>query len=230
MARRKKKQQAEETLVDLVEVKGQASDFFEENQNKLLMGLAALLLLVGAYIFYTQFVKAPKEKEAMEALAQAQTQFERDSFALALTNPGGGFSGLIDIISDYSGTKAANTAEYYAGISYLQLGQNDAAIDYLSSFDAGSTILAYTKYGAMGDAYSEKNDFDNAIANYKKAAAAGSNEVLASYYLKKLGLLYEKQGNLNEAKAAFEKIKDQFPSSQAGADIEKYITRVAAKG
>ena len=230
MARRKKQQQAEETLVDLVEVKGQASDFFEKNQTNLLLGLTALLLLVGAYIFYTQFVKAPKEKEAMEALAQAQTQFERDSFALALTNPGGGFSGLLDIIDNYSGTKAANTARYYAGISYLQLGQNDAAIDYLDDFSAGNTILSYTKYGAMGDAYSEKNEFDNAIASYKKAAAAGSNEVLASYYLKKLGLLYEKQGNASEAKAAFEKIREQFPTSTEGADIEKYITRVAAKG
>ena len=166
----------------------------------------------------------------MEALAQAQTQFERDSFALALTNPGGGFSGLLDIIDNYSGTKAANTARYYAGISYHQLGQNDAAIDYLSDFSAGNTILSYTKYGAMGDAYSEKNEFDNAISSYKKAAAAGSNEVLASYYLKKLGLLYEKQGNASEAKAAFEKIREQFPTSTEGADIEKYITRVAAKG
>ena len=228
MARRRKQKQAEDTLVDLVEVKGQASSFLEENQMKILGVLAGLAILIGGYIFYTQFVKAPKEKEAKESLLQAQTQFERDSFALALTNPGGGFSGFLDIIDNYGGTKAANTANYYAGISYLHLGQYDAAIDHLGTFSAGGTIAAYTKYGAIGDAYSEKNDFSNAIANYKKAAAAGSNEVLASYYLKKLGLLYEKQGQTAEAKAAFEKIRDQYPASQEGADIEKYITRVGS--
>jgi len=226
MARRKKQQKAEETLVDLVEVKGQASDFFETNQKNLLGGLALLVILVGGYIFYTQFYKAPREKSATESLLQAQNQFERDSFSLALTSAGG----FLDIISDYGGTKAANAATYYAGISYLHLGKYDAAIDYLQDFSANGTIMAYTKYGAMGDAYSEKNDFSNAISSYKKAAAAGSNEVLASYYLKKLGLLYEKQGQFSEAKAAFTQIKDDYPASQEGADIDKYISRVSAKG
>ena len=228
--RRKKQQEADETLVDLVEVKDSASDFFEDNQVRILGILAGLALLIGGYIFYTQFVKAPKEAEAMEALTQAQNQFERDSFALALSNPGGGFSGFLDIIDSYGGTKAANTASYYAGISYLHLGQYDAAIDYLGDFSPNGTILDYTKFGAIGDAYSEKNDFSSAISNYQKAANAGSNEVLASYYLKKLGLLYEKQGQLSEAKAAFEKIRDNYPSSQEGSDIEKYISRVGAKG
>jgi len=201
MARRKKQQKAEETLVDLVEVKGQASDFFETNQKNILGGLALLVFLVGGYIFYTQFVKAPKEKSAMESL-----------------------------LDNYGGTKAANSAAYYAGISYLHLGKYDAAIDYLSDFSANGTIMAYTKYGAIGDAYAEKSDFGNAISNYKKAAAAGTNEVLASYYLKKLGLLYEKQGQFGEAKAAFMQIKDSYPASQEGADIDKYISRVGAKG
>ena len=206
--RRRKPQEADETLVDLVEVKDSASDFFEDNQVRILGILAGIVLFIGGYIFYTQFVKAPKEAEAMEALTQAQNQFERDSFALALSNPGGGFSGFLDIIDNYGGTKAANTASYYAGISYLHLGQFDAAIDYLGDFSPNGTILDYTKFGAIGDAYSEKNDFSSAISNYQKAANAGSNEVLASYYLKKLGLLYEKQGQLGEARAAFEKIRD----------------------
>jgi len=156
--------------------------------------------------------------------------FEKDSFALSLTNPGGGFMGFLDIIDEFGGTSAANSAHYYAGIAYLQLGQYDAAIDYLESFDSEGTILGYTRLGAIGDAYSEKNDFANALSYYEKAANAGDNEVLASYYLKKVGLLYEKQGQYSDAKAAFEKIKNEFPNSQEGTDIDKYIARVAVKG
>ena len=230
MARRRKQKQSEETLVDLVDVKDSASDFLEDNQKTILGVLAGLIILVGGYIFYNQFVQAPKEKDAASQMVQAQAMFERDSFALALTNPGGGFMGFLDIIDDFGGTAVANSAQYYAGISYLQLGQYDAAIDYLGSFDPEGTVLAYTKFGAMGDAYAEKNDFANALTNYKKAASAGDNEVLASYYLKKAGLLHEKQGQNGEAKAAFEKIKNNYPTSQEGTDIDKYIARVAAKG
>lgn len=230
MARRRKQKQSEETLVDLVEVKDSASDFLEENQMTILGVLAALIILVGGYIFYNQFIQAPKEKDAASQMVQAQAMFERDSFALALTNPGGGFMGFLDIIDEFSGTAVANSAQYYAGVSYLHLGQYDAAIDYLSTFDSEGTVLAYTKFGAIGDAYAEKNDFANALSNYQKAANAGENEVLASYYLKKVGLLHEKQGQNSEAKAAFEKIKNDYPTSQEGTDIDKYIARVAAKG
>ena len=136
--------------------------------------------------------------------------FEKDSFALALTNPGGGFMGFLDIIDEFGGTAVGNSAQYYAGVSYQHLGQYDAAIDYLQSFNPEGTVLAYTKFGAIGDAYAEKNDFSNAISNYEKAANAGDNEVMASYYLKKVGLLHEKQGDNGKAKAAFEKNKEQL--------------------
>lgn len=230
MARRRKQKQSEDTLVDLVDVKDNASDFLETNQMNIIGALAALVLVVGGYIFYTQFVQAPKENDAASQMVQAQAMFEKDSFALALTNPGGGFMGFLDIIEEFSGTAVANTAEYYAGISYLNLGQYDYALEYLGTFDPEGTVLAYTKHGAMGDAYSEKNDFESALSSYKKAANAGDNEVLAAYYLKKVGLLHEKQGQNAEAKSAFEKIKNNYPSSQEGTDIDKYIARVGAKG
>ena len=41
-----------------------------------------------------------------------------------------------------------------------------------------------------------------------------------------MGLLYEKQGDAAAAKAAFEKIKEKYPTSQEGTDIDKYIARV----
>lgn len=230
MARRRKQKKSEDTLVDLVEVKDSASDFMEENQKTILGVLFAAIVLVGGYIFYDQFVQAPRETDASVQIVQAQAMFEKDSFALSLTNPGGGFMGFLDIIDEFGGTSAANSAHYYAGIAYLQLGQYDAAIDYLESFDSEGTILGYTRLGAIGDAYSEKNDFANALSYYEKAANAGDNEVLASYYLKKVGLLYEKQGQYSDAKAAFEKIKNEFPNSQEGTDIDKYIARVAVKG
>ena len=230
MARRKKQRKDDETLVDLVEVKDSASDFLEDNQMTIIGVIAALILVVGGYIFYKQFVQEPKEKDAAAQIVQAQAMFEKDSFALALTNPGGGFLGFLDIIEEFGGTKVANTAQYYAGISYLHLGQYDAALDYLGAFDPEDTVLKYTKLGAMGDAHAEKNEFGEAISYYEQAAEAGDNEVMASYYLKKAGLLYEKQGQFADAKAAFMRIKNDFPNSQEGATIEKYIARVEAKG
>jgi len=229
MARRRNKKKQEETLVDLVEAKEQAQDYVNSNASLIIGGLIALIVIVGGFIGYQQFVKLPKEKSAKEALRFAQDQFARDSFALALDNPGGGNPGFLDIIDEYKGTTAANTAHFYSGISYLNLGNYDMALSYLEDFSPKGDLLPISKFGAMGDAYGELGDFNQAISFYTKATNAGENEALVTYYLKKLGLLYEKEGKLAESKAAFMRIKTEFPTSRESQDIQKYITRVESK-
>ncbi len=231
MAKRKKSQKkADETLVDIVEVRDQAQGFMEQNQNLVFGGLLALVLIVGGLFAYNNFYKAPRQVEATEQMYQAQIQFERDSFARALTNPGGGYPGFLDIIDTYGGTAAGNLAHYYSGVAYLNLGQYEAAIDYLEDYNPDGTITPIMKYGALGDAYAELNDFDQAMSYYERAADAGENEMLTPYYLKKVGMLHERQGNFSRALQAYEEIKEKYPNSPDGRDIDKFIVRVSAKG
>jgi tetratricopeptide (TPR) repeat protein len=215
--------------VDLVEAREQATSFLEKNQIAIFGGLLALVLIVGGFFAYNFLYKAPRELESQKQMRQAQFQFERDSFALALTNPGGGYSGFLDIIDNFGGTKAANLANYYAGISYLNLGQYEVAIDYLNDFKAKDDVLPITKYGALAAAHGELEDFDKAISFYKKAIGAGDNEFLIAYYHKNIGLLYEKQGKFADAKKHYEEIKTNFPNSVQSTDIDKFIARVEAK-
>lgn len=229
MAIRRNKKKTDETLVDLVEARDSAQDFLDKNQNGLLIGLTAIVLLVGGYFAYKYLIKAPKEQEASYAMAKAQDYFARDSFALALQSPDASYVGFLDLIDQYGSTKAGNLAQYYAGISYLRLGKFDAAVSYLSDFDNTGDILPISKYGAMADAYSEQGNFTEALSNYEKAVGYGENEFLQSYYLKKMGLLYEKEGNFAASAKAFKRIKTEFPLSPDGRDIEKYIARVQAK-
>lgn len=226
MAKRNKKA-SDDTLVDIGEKTEQAQDFYEKNQSLILGGLLAFVLLVGGIFAYNNFYKAPRLESAIEEMAQAQRMFEKDSFALALANPGNGSLGFIDIASDYSGTSAGNLANYYAGISYLNLGQFDAAKSFLEDYSPDGNVLPITYYGALGDVYSEKEEMDKAISSYKKAIGQGTNEFLEAYYTKKLGMLYEYQGKAGEAKATYENLKSKYPNTPEGQDIEKYISRVS---
>lgn len=215
----------EETLADAVGQKSIA-EIFEENKNLVTYVLIGLLVLVGGYILYRQMVMVPKEQEAIQQMAQAQVQFERDSFALALTNPGQGFPGLVDIADDYSGTNAGNLALYYAGVSYLHLGQFEAAIDYLSDFSPSGDITPAMKAGVLGDAYSETNDFDKALSSYRKAVSGSNNPLIAAYYLKKVGMLSERQGDKEAAREAYQTIKEEYSETPVANDIDKYLVRV----
>ncbi len=229
MAKRRRKQtkkENEELLVDIVEVKETGQDFIERNKMLVIGVVAGLLLLVGGYLVWKYMIQAPKEKQAAAAIYMAENQFAKDSFALALENPGGAFEGFLDIIDNYSGTKTANVAKYYAGISYLNLGRFEDAISYLESFSPSGTITPIMKHGALGDAYSETGDLDKAVSLYKKAASSGDNEFLTPYYLMKLGTLQQRQGNNSAAADAFRKIKEKYPNSSQGSDIDRYLAQV----
>ena len=222
--------EGDDTLVDIVEVRDQGLDFFERNRN-LILGIAvAFFVAVAGYFVYQTFVKIPAEKNAAVAMQQAQVQFERDSFALALTNPGNGGLGFLDIISEYGSTKAGNLANYYAAVSYLNLQEPAAALDYIGSFDADGKLLPAMKYGVMGDAQSELDQMDKAAASYQDAVdAAGDNFLTAGYYLNKLALLQLHQGKDAEALASFKRLKTDFGNSPEAAGADKYISMLEAK-
>jgi tetratricopeptide (TPR) repeat protein len=227
MAKRKVSSATEEVVVEQEVIETSSINFFEQYQKQILYAVLGLALLFGAWYAYKSFIQAPKQKEAESAMWQAQAMFERDSFSAALNNPGGGYDGFLALADKFSGTKAGNTATYYAGISYLQLGDLDNAIKYLESASVDGTLLPITRNGALGDCYSEKKDYAKGLSFYEKAVSAGDNEVLTPYYLKKIAQLNESQyvNNKSAANAAYLKIKSMYPLSGEARDIDKYIAR-----
>lgn len=216
--------EGDDTLVDIVEVRDQGLDFFERNRTVILGALGLLLALVVGYFIYQTFVKLPAEKAAVEAMAEAQGQFERDSFALALTNPGGDGLGFLDIVDQYGGTQAGNLANYYAAVSHLNLGNFEASLSYAQDFDAAGELLPAMKYGVIGDAQSELGNMDAAAAAYEDAVdAAGENFTTAGYYLNKLALLQMNQGDNEAALTTFRRLRTEYGNSAEAVNAEKYI-------
>ncbi len=216
--------EGDDTLVDIVEVRDQGLDFFEKHRNTIVYGALIIAALIAAFFVYQTFVKQPAEKAAMASMNDAQAQFERDSFNLALVNPGNGGMGFIDIVDQYGSTEAGNLANYYAAVSYLNVGKYEAALDYAKSFDASGTVLPAMKYGVIGDAQSELGNMEDAISAYQSAIdAAGENFVTGGYYLNKLALLLRNQGKTEEALTAFRRLKTDYGQSPEAASADKYI-------
>lgn len=214
----------DDTLVDIVEVRDQGLDFFERNRKPIIIAVVALIAIVAGALLYQTFIQRPAERNAAEQMQQAQYQFEQDSFSLALTNPGQGYPGFLDIADEYSGTKAGNLANYYVAVSYLNLGQYEAALDYLQDFDADGELLPAMKMGVMGDLQSELGNYDAAIDSYRDAVdESGRNFLTGGYYLNKLGLLLRNQGRNEEALEAFRRLKSEYGNSTEAAQADKYI-------
>jgi tetratricopeptide (TPR) repeat protein len=220
-----KRKVAQEEEVVTQQVQETSAPFWVTYQKQIIYAVGGVLALFLCWWGYKALIVEPKQKEAVESMWQAQMQFERDSFKLALENPAPDADGFLAIIDKFSGTKAANAATYYAGVCYMQTGDFDNAIKYMEDYDADGDLFPIMKYGILGDCYSEKQDFAKALDMYEKASDSGNNDVLAAVYLKKLGLLNEKQGNKEAAVKAFQRLHRDFPnpSSSDWRDVEKYI-------
>ncbi len=223
-----KKQDKSDVLVDFEEVTGNVEGFFEKNKNLVVGVIAALLIGVSGYFAYMNLYKLPRETEAAEQMYQAQFQFDKDSFNLALNNPGGGYDGFLGIIDNYSGTNVANLAHYYAAVSYLKMGNLDEALNYIEDYSPDGAVMPVMKNGVLGDIYSEKNELDKAAEYYKKAAdlAADQSDFLAAYYLLKYGELQEVLGDKKAALAAYEKIQKEYPDAPDARKIDMFIEKL----
>ncbi len=220
----KEKEYATESGIENVEhALSKTEQFIEDNQKILTIIMFAIIIIVGGYWGAKKLYFLPKANEAQSSMFFAQDYFEKDSFKLALNGDGMNM-GFLEVADNYGMTKPGKLAKYYAGISYLHLGDFDNAIDYLSDFSTDDELLSATAKGALGDAYLEKGDTDAAISNYKFATQV-KNSVVAPTYFFKLGLLYESQKKYEDATEAYKNIKENYSTSTEGRNIDKYITR-----
>lgn len=227
MAKRKSDQAETVEVQEVRTVNTPSVPFWEKNPKIVLYILGGVAALVAGWLLYKNMIVGPQQNEAVSAMWQAEQQFGRDSFQLALDNPGGGYEGFAALADKYGASKAGNACKYYAAICNLQTGKFDEAISYMEKFDAAGEILPAIKYGVLGDCYSEKQDFAKALDYYEKAADAAGVDVVAIYYLKKLGMLNEHEGKKDAAYKAYERIRRDYPNPQISdwRDIDKYIYR-----
>ena len=203
-----------------------AQQFWNKNGKILVYGLAAIVLLVGAYIVYQNYVKEPEEQKASEAMWKAEDFYRMDSVRLAL-NGSGANQGFLRIISKYGGTKAGNLARFYAGSCYMKLGDFNNAIKQLSEFKTDDELLKVRAAGLLGDAYAETGKKNEAVENYKKAGTVFEEDNINSpEYLFRAGLLYETMGKNQDAIEMYSIIKEKYPTTQRGIEIDKYLARL----
>lgn len=221
----KNKETHQDQFESVENVLSKTEHYIEENQKSLTIIVAAIIIIVGGYLGYKRFVVAPKENEAKSQMWMAERYFARDSFNLAL-NGDGNYLGFLDIIDEYGITKSANLANYYSGISYLHLGQYENAIEYLKQFESDDKMVAPVAFGAIGDAYMELGNTDDALLFYNKAVNASENNFTTPIYLMKVAFVQKEQGEYEKALETYKKIQKEFPNTAEGRQIEKYIAQV----
>lgn len=210
----------------VVEAVSKTEKFFNEN-GKIIAGIAAGIVVAAIAVFcWFKFAYQPAVAEAEGQMVLAEQNFRNADYELAL-NGDGNVLGFTQIIDEY-GSKAGKAVYFYAGVCELQLGNFESAINYLESYKGKDAILAARATACIGDAYVGLENYAKALGYFEKAAATADN-MFAAGYLLKAGMVAEKLGEAQKALGFYETIKDQYPQSMEGYDIDKYIARIENK-
>jgi len=208
------------------EIFSRSERFIETYKNHILIGAGAIIIIVVAILGLRKFYFLPMEKEAQAALFPGEDYFAAQEWDKALNGDSVSFTGFLGVIEDYGSTVSGKLANAYAGLCYYRLGQYDEAEKYLKKYSSAEKIFSPALKSSIGDCYAELGKADEAAKFFLEAAAQANDANLSPLYLKKAANAYE-QGLKDYRKAldVYTQIKNKYPNSPEGNNIDKYIER-----
>jgi TolA-binding protein len=204
-----------------------AEGFFKKNQNLLSYAGGAILLVVLGIVGYNYWNNT-KSEEAQIAMFDSVFSFEADSLNQALKGTGGN-EGLLAVADEYGSTKAGKLANLYAGIALMKQSKYDEAIERLQNFSSDDYVVQGKAYVLIGDAFSEKKNYAEAITYYKKAVDYNPNKFATPAYIIKLGAAYQANKDNKSAIDAYADLIEKYPTSSESILAKKIKSKLEAE-
>ncbi|HTN68075.1 MAG TPA: hypothetical protein VLZ33_01275 [Dysgonamonadaceae bacterium] len=226
MSKKQTDTRTEKNLENIGEALTSSEQFIEKNQKTIMYGLGVVVLIVLAILAYHNLYLKPKNKEAEAAIYKGERYFQNEQDSIALFGDGNDYIGFEEVMNQFGGTKTADLARAYAGISYSRLGDNEKALEYLDKFRGGDKQITPAITGAIGDIYMNLGESGRAANQFTKAAKAADDNMLSPIYYKKAGLAYLHAEKFDKATDTFTMLKKTYLNSPEGQEADKYIEQI----
>jgi tetratricopeptide (TPR) repeat protein len=202
--------------------------FMEKYRNMLLIGGVAVVA-IGGYFIYNWSQKDKVNQEAQAAMITSALYYEQDSMAKAINGDGQNPS-LIEIVDDFGSTDAGNLGRYYLGTAYFKTGNLEEGITTLEEYKKGNSMISAAAFGALGYAYEQKGEFEQAAKNYEEAAHTPEDNMYSTpFYLMHAGRNLESANKAEEALKVYQEIKEKYPMSDQSRDgsVDRNIAKLS---
>jgi len=224
-----------EVFNTLDEGASRTEEWVVKNQKYIIGVIGVIAVVVLAVLGYNKFVAEPQQKDAMNEMYTAKKYFDdavsgisSDSLYKMALDGGEGKYGMVDIAKEYSGSPAANLANYYAGMSYLNLKDYQNAIKYLDEFSSDDKMLGPIAKGGIGDAFIQLEQLDKGLEYYEKAFKANVNDFTTPMYLMKAARVAIDLGQNEKALGYLKRIESEFSTSTEASQTDVLIGQVEA--
>jgi TolA-binding protein len=133
-----------------------------------------------------------------------------------------------EVIAAYPSSEAARTARYALAAALLEAGraaEAEAAFADAGAAGRGSIYEPLARLG-RGEALAAQGKFDDAIVVFTELSADRASDLPLDGVLVHLARASAKAGRTDDARAAFKRIVDEFPTSGYVAEARRELTRL----
>lgn len=146
---------------------------------------------------------------------------------------GSALSSYERVIADHSGTKASFIAAIDAAdlcIQHKAWDQAQKFIGMVVNQPKRKDFFFGLLNAQMGTILNSQGKFDEALTHFSKVLDSKEQEFLHPEVLVKMGLSHEKKGEVDQARAMYERASEEFSSTTAGKRAKSFLRLLELKG
>jgi tetratricopeptide (TPR) repeat protein len=227
MIQKKKKLSRKEIKEDkLLNFYKTAVVFFEKYKNKIFIYAGVLVAVAAIVYFYVNQKTESNEKAGLE-LSRIMPLYDQGAYLEAIEGrQGTNIIGLKKLVEDFGGSENGETAKIYLANSYAFLGNYDEAFKYYNDYSGSIDYFEAASLAGQAGYFAVQEDFEKAANLYLKASKISKINSQNPDYLLNAGIYYLKAGEKEEAKILFNRIKDDYATSLAYREVDKYLSMI----
>jgi tetratricopeptide (TPR) repeat protein len=227
MLQKKKKLSKKEIKEDkLINFYKTAVVFFEKYKNRIFTYSGVLVVVAAAVYFYVNQKAEANEKAGLE-LSRIMPVYDQGSYLEAIEGKQGtNVIGLKRVVEEFSGTENTETAKIYLANCYSFLGNYDEAFKYYDDYSGSIDYFKAAALAGQAGFYASEENFEKAANLYLQASKISKINSQNPDYLLNAGINYLKVGEKEEAKILFNQIKEDYTTSLANREVDRYLSLI----
>jgi tetratricopeptide (TPR) repeat protein len=227
MLQKKKKLSKKEIKEDkLINFYKTAVVFFEKYKNKIFTYAGVLVVVAAAVYFYVNQKAETNEKAGLE-LSRIMTIYDQGSYLEAIEGKQGtNIIGLKRVVEEFSGTENGETAKIYLANCYSFLGNYNEAFQYYDDYSGSIDYFKAAALAGQAGFYASEGNYEKAANLFLQASKMSKINSQNPDYLLNAGINYLKVGEKEEAKILFNQIKEDYTTSLANREVDRYLSLI----
>jgi tetratricopeptide (TPR) repeat protein len=184
-----------------------------------------LVVVIAAYWYINERTK--NNEMASSELAKVMEYYAKGSYQEAIEGvPASNIVGLKKIVEDYGSTENGESAKIFLADSYASLGKMEEAYKYYDDYSGSNKMFKATALAGKASYFEYKNEYLKAADAFNEAGRVSQTNPENAGYLLNASIDYIKAGEKVKAKGLLEKIRDDYNTSMAARNVDRYLALV----